>query len=842
MAIQNIDLGTVVENGEDGDVARTAFTKVNENFDDLDARVTYIESLDIGTVTSVNDVLPVDGNVDLTPADIGAATAAQGAKADTAVQADVFATALNQKVDKVEGYQLSQEDYTTDEKNKLANLESSLFLGVYSSLAELEAAHPTSDRPGEYAFIPSGGNIYMFVWDVVTERWVTIGTGSEAITAEQVKILYESNPNTNAFTDADVSNLSTALTTANNANDKVDSVLTGGAADKGAGVVPYNETLEYPEGSVGAAVKSNRESPALRSDLAQQTDPVKGAGLVGYGENTAYPDGTVGARLSNLSLRVITPEQYGAVGDGVNDDTNAWVEACAAIQSGYTLKASGNYSVSGSNILVIGVENFTLDLDGARLHQKANNSKTIRIEGCSKFSVKGGTFYGRGGAAGEYISQSTSYNGVAGIFLSQCDYVQIYNNRLFDHAGGSIVWRDSDHLFIHDNEITGIGPTYIPRLGNGQDFAIGGFSDNPSRMDFTFNISNNLIRDTAFGIFANRSKSFVISGNNIERIPGQHGIYTIECSGVSVTGNSINDCAQSAFKMQLENYAGRSLAPAGSLNHTGLSYTGNTVSRCQDGFAILSTSLSDGTDQKVFGVVVCGNSISECSQDGIQINHCVAANLNGNTIDGTIRFGLVFRNSSGVISDNQIVESGASAISGSLYGDTTIIDNKFIDCGLNNLAGAGNDVPILISVPVSPLPSASAAPALRLYDNDILFESGTTPSAYTAYILHTSVRLRISGTKTNSGKVVRFDGTLVRASDNDFPGFFAGAQNSPGTFLRGRMGRDFYGQQNPQVAGSTETFIRGDVCWNSNVLSTGVVFWVCTASGAPGTWATGLAR
>lgn len=207
MAIQDIDLGTVIENGEDGDVARTAFIKVNENFDDLDTRVKAIEDLDIGTVTSVNDVLPVDGNVDLTPADIGAATAAQGAKAETAVQADVFATALNQKVDKVEGYQLSQEDYTTEEKNKLAGLESSLFLGVYGSLAELEAAHPTSDRPGEYAFIPAGGNIYMFVWDADTERWVTIGSGSEAITAEQVKTLYESNPDTNAFTNAEKTKL-----------------------------------------------------------------------------------------------------------------------------------------------------------------------------------------------------------------------------------------------------------------------------------------------------------------------------------------------------------------------------------------------------------------------------------------------------------------------------------------------------------------------------------------------------------------------------------------------------------------------------------------------------------
>ena len=66
MAIQEIDLGTIAQDGADGDLAREAFTKVNTNFEDLEDR----------------------------------------------------------KVDKVAGKQLSTEDYTTPEKSKLAGIQS----------------------------------------------------------------------------------------------------------------------------------------------------------------------------------------------------------------------------------------------------------------------------------------------------------------------------------------------------------------------------------------------------------------------------------------------------------------------------------------------------------------------------------------------------------------------------------------------------------------------------------------------------------------------------------------------------------------------------------------------
>ncbi|MGY2498485.1 hypothetical protein, partial [Klebsiella pneumoniae] len=68
------------------------------------------------------------------PGDIGAASAAQGALADTAVQPGALSVQLDLKVDKVAGYGLSQENFTAAEKAKLAGLEGSHFKGVFASL------------------------------------------------------------------------------------------------------------------------------------------------------------------------------------------------------------------------------------------------------------------------------------------------------------------------------------------------------------------------------------------------------------------------------------------------------------------------------------------------------------------------------------------------------------------------------------------------------------------------------------------------------------------------------------------------------------------------------------
>lgn len=142
-----------------------------------------------------------------TPADIGAATAAQGALAASAVQPDALDTALANKVDKVAGYGLSQESYTSAEKAKLAGLEGSHFKGLFASLAALELALPSAVA-GDYADVDAGtgSDTVRYLWDVSDAQWVPSGSGTP-LTAADIKTLYESNPDTNAFSDAEQSKL-----------------------------------------------------------------------------------------------------------------------------------------------------------------------------------------------------------------------------------------------------------------------------------------------------------------------------------------------------------------------------------------------------------------------------------------------------------------------------------------------------------------------------------------------------------------------------------------------------------------------------------------------------------
>lgn len=533
--------------------------------------------------------------------------------------------------------------------------------------------------------------------------------------------------------------------------------------------------------------------------------------------------------------RVRTPEQYGADGTTIGD-TAAWVRMCNDLQNGEEIRASGIYKVSGSVVKISNKRGFRLDISGARFYQQDKFSRTITIEDCTKFTMKYGEFWGRGGADGEYNGASVSHNGVAGIFLNRCDHPLIVGNHLYDHAGGSIVWRETNNLMVLNNTIVGIGSTYIAAGGNGQDFAIGGFTNDKTRRDFVATISGNTISGTAFGIFANSCKSLIINGNTIDSIAGQHGVYIIECDGVSACGNTIQNCHLSAFKLQIENYAGQMGLAEPNLHLHGFSYTGNTIRNCLDGLAIISTSLSDGTDQKVFGVVVSGNTIESATQDGMVLNHCVDANIGVNTINGAARSGVNFRNSSGKLSSNTILKTGSSGVYISAYNDVELNDNTLVDVGLNNLAGSGFDHPIYSEVTSNPLPSQKSNPTISLDSNRITFTSGDAASTSLMFFADPRTKIEIAETRTNSTKPVRISGDIVYCANNDFYGFFAGSQTNPTTFIAGHGRREFHGSQNPQMALSTKAFTKGDICWNTNTTTGQYVGWVCLNSGSPGGW------
>lgn len=162
-----------------------------------------------------------------TPGDIGAATAAQGDKADTAVQPAALTAALADKVDKEAGKGLSSNDFTSAEKTKLAGLEGSHFKGLHASLAALQAAHPTG-AAGDYADVDAGAgvDVVRYLWDVTDAEWIAQAASGGSMTAAEVKTAYESNPDTNAFTDSEKTKLAGVAAGAT-ANADTDSLAEG---------------------------------------------------------------------------------------------------------------------------------------------------------------------------------------------------------------------------------------------------------------------------------------------------------------------------------------------------------------------------------------------------------------------------------------------------------------------------------------------------------------------------------------------------------------------------------------------------------------------------------------
>lgn len=121
-------------------------------------------------------------------------------------------TALGTKVDKVAGKGLSDTNFTQVEKTKLASLESSKFVGLFTS----EGALPTTGSVGEYANVDGGvgSNVYRMIWDVSDKKWVRVQGVSTELTGAQIKQQYEGNPDTNAFTDGEKAKLASVGNTA----------------------------------------------------------------------------------------------------------------------------------------------------------------------------------------------------------------------------------------------------------------------------------------------------------------------------------------------------------------------------------------------------------------------------------------------------------------------------------------------------------------------------------------------------------------------------------------------------------------------------------------------------
>lgn len=199
------------------------------------------------------------------------------------------------KVDKAAGMGLSQNSFTNEQRDKLNGLEGSHWRGTFLSVSALHAALPTANA-GDYADVDTGvgSDVQRYIWDVSDAKWVQQGAAT-TITAAQVKALYESNPNTNAFPDASASKLAEIEpgATANQADEYLLNRAnhTGTQAMETVDGLP--DALEALEAGAGKAVQqTSATGAALLPEGADSQRPVSGslpAGALLIRGNTQAP-------------------------------------------------------------------------------------------------------------------------------------------------------------------------------------------------------------------------------------------------------------------------------------------------------------------------------------------------------------------------------------------------------------------------------------------------------------------------------------------------------------------------------------------------------------------------
>lgn len=128
----------------------------------------------------------------------------------------------------------------------------------------------------------------------------------------------------------------------------------------------YSISVSNKNGTLIYSDLNNRAGDAgLRQDLSNDTDPFLGAGLVGFDAGLVYASGTVGGAIVALQSILVTPERFGAIGDGTSHPLSEFYATLAEAQAVYP----------HANAL-------TDEIDWAAFQSALNTSaKTITLEG-----------------------------------------------------------------------------------------------------------------------------------------------------------------------------------------------------------------------------------------------------------------------------------------------------------------------------------------------------------------------------------------------------------------------------------------------------------------------------
>lgn len=198
--------------------------------------------------------------------------------------------------------------------------------------------------------------------------------------------------------------------------------------------------------------ESTTTATTLQADLANTSDVSKGDALVGYKSPLSGGTArTVHSRFTDLPLSV---KDFGAVGDGVTNDTTAFANMISAGgTSAHLYVPPGTYLLSG---ITLNQSGQLLELArGATLKLASSTNTNVVYVTASGVRVTGGTI------DGNRTNQTRNQTGNAGVAFSAVSNVQVDNVEIKTCAGPGVVISSCSDVsvlsnYIHDTDLPSV--------------------------------------------------------------------------------------------------------------------------------------------------------------------------------------------------------------------------------------------------------------------------------------------------------------------------------------------------------------------------------------------------